>query len=427
MKNITLKIMATAIITIGVVITANAQIGGDMSFLRGKYLEIAVSDCGTYTSGANGTVEDAPLIYDANTIDGSLSFTHDVGLDGWDIGTPDQCGDFVMPGSPEEGFAVQIGDGIVYANIQPYCYDYGAFSPDAPGFAGSNTYNINTGSIRKSAWTGTTADGNMGVFQITYFPKNAQSFLTIVDICNTSDEAMTDVYYARNMDPDNDQVTNGTFLTNNNAKKQYVPNNYSLVSASSTVATACLVGYVTVDPRAKASRGNFSMGEPSDMWNGTGGYVQAAGPFTGDQAIQVSFKIPSIAAGECGCVTYATYFSNSTVNADIASTSTACETFGAGGRYGDADLLAAYMNDPAYFVKNEFVAYPNPSNGNFTLNLFEIENANITIKNSLGQIVYTSTGESKLTGVYLDNPVAGIYYLTVEHDGTSLTKSIVIE
>ncbi len=426
MKNYTIKIIS-ALIMIVMTIAVNAQIGGDMSFLRGKFLEIAVSDCGTYTSGANGAVQNAPLIYDNNTIDNSMSFTHDVGLDGWDVGIPDQCGDFVMPGSPEEGFAVQLGEGTVYANIQPYCYGYGAFAPDAPAFVGSNTYNINTGTTRKSAWTGTTADGAMGVFQITYFPKNAQSFLTIVDICNTSDETMTDVYYARNMDPDNDQITNGTFNTNNNAKKQYVPNNYSLVSASSTVASACLVGYVTVDPRAKASRGNFSMGEPSSMWNGTDGYVQTAGAFTGDQAIQISFKIASIPAGGCDCVAYSTYFSNSTINADIAATGTACESFGAGGRYGDADLLAAYLSDPAYFVKNEFVAYPNPSNGNFTLNLFEIENANITIKNALGQVVYASQGESKLIGVYLDHPVSGVYYLTVEHDGTSMTKPIVIE
>ena len=73
------------------------------------------------------------------------------------------------------------------------------------------------------------------------------------------------------------------------------------------------------------------------------------------------------------------------------------------------------------------VFYPNPSNGNFTLNLFEIENADITIVNTLGEVVYTATGASKLKGIYLGDITPGLYYITAVHDGTSVTKSIVIE
>ncbi len=422
MKNISIKLMLCALTISGII---NAQIVGDVSYLKGKRVELAVSDCGTYASGADGAVVAAPDTYHDNTIDGSLSYTNDWGEDGFDVGVPTQCGDYVMPGSPEEGFAIQIGTGPVYGNLQPYCYRIGLFTPSSAHFSGGNTLNVNGGSIRKNIWQGTNADLGLAISQTTYYSTKKQSYVTIVDICNGGD-ALTDVYYARNVDPDNDQITNGTFLTKNEVKKQYAVDGYSMVAASSTVASPCYVSYVAGDARSKASRGNFSMGSPSDMWNGLGGYIQATGAVNADEAIQISFKIDSIPHNWCDCVAYSTVFIPSQVSENVTLSNTACATLGTLARYGD-DMIQAYIENPDQFLHNEIFAYPNPSNGNFTLNLFEIENADITIVNTLGEVVYTATGASKLTGIYLNDITPGLYFITAVHDGTSVTKSIVIE
>lgn len=422
MKNNAIKLMLCAL-TITTI--TNAQIVSDVSYLKGKRVEVAVSDCGTYGSGADGAIMAAPVGYHDNMPDGSLSYVNDWGEDGFDVGVPTECGDYVLPGSPEEGFAIQIGDGPVYGNLQAYCYRFGMIAPGSPDFSGGNITNINGGTFRKNIWQGTNTDLGLAINQTTYYSTKKQSFVTIVDICNGGD-AIADVYYARNVDPDNDQVTNGTFLTKNDVKKQYATDGYSMVAASSTVASPCYMSYVAGDSRAKASRGNFSMGDPSDMWNGVGGYIQTTGAVNADEAIQISFKIDSIGHNTCDCVAFSTVFSPSLVSESVTLSNTACATLGTLARYGE-DMVGAYIDNPDHFLHNEIFAYPNPSNGNFTLNLFEIENADITIVNTLGETVYSAKGVNKLTGIYLNNITPGLYFITAVHDGTSITKSIVIE
>lgn len=426
MKKITIKNVALTLMLISVANISNAQIVGGVSYLKGKWVEVAVSDCGTYGSGAAGVIQTAPGPYHENTIDGSLSFSNDVSQDGWDLGVPDQCGDYIMPGSPEDGFAIQMGAGAVYGNVQPACFRPGAFVANAPDFPGSNISNVNGGAIRKSVWQGTNVDLGIAISQTSYYLNKKQAILTIVDICNGGED-LFDLYYARNADPDNDQLTSGTFTTVNNATKQYATAGYSQVVAASSVGSPCYMSYVTGDARGKVSRGNFSMGQPFDMYNGLAGYVTTPGAVDADQAIQVSFKFDSIPHNDCGCVAYSTVFTTAGVADQVGLTNTACATLGTLARYGD-DVVAAYLDDPIYFVNNEMLVYPNPSNGNFTLNLFEIEDATITVVNATGQVVYTANGVSNFAGVTTENLTPGLYFVNAEYgQGKKITKSIVIE
>lgn len=418
--------LPVAILVAGCIQSSQAQIVSGVSFLKGKWIELAVSDCGTYASGAEGALVLAPDGYHENMLDGTLSFTNDANADGWDTGIPDQCGDFIMPGSPEEGFAIQIGTGPINANLQGWCYNYGVGIPDAPAFSGTNVTNVNGGGIRKTLWQGTNAALGLAVAQTTYWVNSKQSYITIVDICNGGPD-LYNVYYARNSDPDNDQITNGTFNTNNNAKKQFATAGYSQVIASSTVGSPCYMAYVTGDSRGKVSRGNFAMGSPNDMWNGVGGYIQTPGVVNGDQAIQISFKIDTLLNNDCGCFTYSTMLSSAGLTEQVALTNSACSTLGTLARYGN-DLMEEYLTDPINFLQNEMVAYPNPSNGNFTVNLFEIEHANLTVTNAVGDVVYSANDVSKYAGVILENAPAGLYFVNAYYgDGKVITKSIVIE
>ncbi len=426
MKKFYIKCSAVAVLLICTATLSNAQIVGGVSYLKGKFVEVAISDCGTYTSGAEGVTQAAPAGYHENTLDGSLSFGNDRNSDGWDLGVPDQCGDYIMPGSPEDGFAIQMGEGTVYGNIQPSCYSPTLFVANAPSFEGSNTFNLNAGSVRKSIWQGTNAELGIAIAQTSYYLNKKQAILTIVDICNGGDD-LFDVYYARNSDPDNDQVTTGDFTTKNNAVKQYATDGFSQVSAASNSGSPCYMSYVTGDARGKVSRGNFSMGEPYDMYNGLAGYITTAGAVAADEAIQVSFKIDTIVNNDCACVAYSTVLTPTGVTEQVALTGTACATLGTLARYGD-DVVAAYLDDPIYFLNNEMLVYPNPSNGNFTLNLFEIEDATITVVNTTGQIVYTATGVSNFAGVTLEDLTPGLYFVNAAYgDGKVVTKSVVIE
>lgn len=425
MKNNFIKLNSLVLLAIGTVTLSNAQIVDGVSYLKGKYVEVAISDCGTYTSGSGGVIVDAPEGYHENMADGTLGFTNDVNQDGWDLGVPDQCGDYIMPGSPEEGWAIQFGAGTVYGNLQPYCYRPGLFIAGAPSFPGEHTYNVNTGLIRKSIWQGTNTDLGIAINQTSYYLNKKQAILTIVDICNGGD-AITDLYYARNADPDNDQITTGSFVTTNQVKKQYIPGGFSQVAASSSTGSPCYMAYVTGDSRGKVSRGNFSMGNPYDMYNGLSGYVTTGGPSTADEAIQISFKMDSLANNDCACVAYSTVFTSGGAFEQVTLTNTACATLGTLARFGD-EVVAEYLDDPAYFLNNEFVAYPNPSTGNFTVNMFQMENANITVVNAIGDVVYSAKNVSNIEGIYIENAVPGIYFVTVEHNGKTNTKSVVIE
>ena len=186
------------------------------------------------------------------------------------------------------------------------------------------------------------------------------------------------------------------------------------------------MAYVTGDARGKASRGNFSMGNPADMYNGVGGYVTSGTPATADEAIQISFKMDTLKHNDCNCIAYSSVFTTGGIFEQVTLSNTACATLGTLARFGD-EMVAEYLDDPAYFLNNEFVAYPNPSTGNFTINMFEMENANITVLNAIGDVVYSAKGVNKIEGVYIENAVPGIYFVTVEHDGKTNTKSIVIE
>lgn len=426
MKKNYIKISAAAMLIIGSAMMSNAQIVGGVSYLKGKWVEMAISDCGTYTSGADGLIVAAPTGYHENTTDGTLSFTNDVTQDGWDLGIPDQCGDYIMPGAPEDGFAIQIGTGTVHGNVQPYCINPSIGIVDFPAFAGGNVTNTNGGTIRRSLWQGTNEDLGIAVAQTTYYLTKKQAILSIVDICNGGDE-LYDVYYARNSDPDNDQIATGDFTTKNNAVKQFATHGFSQVTATSNIGSPCYMAYVTGDARGKVSRGNFSMGSPNDMYNGAGGYVTTPGFNSADEAIQVSFKIDTLAHNDCACVAYATVFTPAGVADQVALSNSACATLGTLARYGD-DVVANYLDDPNYFLNNEMLVYPNPSNGNFTLNLFEIEDATITVVNATGQVVYTTTGASKFVGITLETLTPGLYFVNAEYNnGKKITKSIVIE
>ena len=102
-----------------------AQVADGSIFMQGNYVEIGINECGVY--GSNDEPPIGPLgAYHGINMNG-LGYIADHEKDGWDVSTepgqPVFCGDYFTPGSPEEGWAIQVGD-VVYENHSTYCNPY---------------------------------------------------------------------------------------------------------------------------------------------------------------------------------------------------------------------------------------------------------------------------------------------------------------
>ncbi|MFN0275828.1 MAG: hypothetical protein ACKVPJ_08795, partial [Chitinophagales bacterium] len=272
---------------------SNAQIVGSDAFMLGISAEVAVNECGVY--GSQGS---APSGFHPN-VGSAIGFVADADEDGWDDGDPEYCGDFFVPGTPEEGWALQHGDNV-YTNHDQSCYDF-----DIAGSIASYSYD---GGFYNVTWEGEVASEGMTVTQITTFPEDKLYFVTRILICNNTDSTLTNVYYMRNVDPDQDQPFCGTFETHNEIIYQPPTDDRALVT-SIGASCGCFLGMGAIDPNARVAWGNFftTDGIPSEVWDGTAaGYSSEIGDETDcDCGTQIVFKVDAILPGECKCIAFA--------------------------------------------------------------------------------------------------------------------------
>jgi len=276
--------------------TSFSQIVGANAFMKGAFVEVGVNTCGAY--GSNGA---APAGYHPNVFSG-LGFVADSDMDGWTTGTPDYCGDYFVPGSPVEGWQIQVG-ASVYTNT-----DQGCWTSEVPGDITTYSY---TAGVYTTIWEGTLAAEDITITQTTTLPDSARYFVTRILICNDGPTDLTDVYYMRNVDPDQDQPWSFDFTTYNEIVYNPPTDPDALVTAEG-LTYGCFLGMGARDENARVTFGCFSTtdGTPAQAWSGTsvcpwsGGY-SITGSNTADCATQVTFKIPLIAAGTCECIAFA--------------------------------------------------------------------------------------------------------------------------
>lgn len=283
-----------AILVSAPVLVSQAQIVGDEAFIKGTFVEVGLNDCGVY--GSQGS---APAGYHPN-VGSAVGFVADSDMDGWDAGSPDYCGDYFLPGSPEEGFAVQVGSDV-WVNTGQWCW-----TSEIPGEVTAYDY---SGGIYSMDWEGDISSEDLHITQHTTLPEDALYFLSTITFCNEGTTELTDVYYMRNVDPDNDLVYGGTFNTYNEIISNPPDGCDAVVESVGAGSPGCYLAYGARSPNARATYGCFNTtdGEPADVWSGGGGsgfcwpdYVIDVGSSTNcDCGIQISFYIESIAPGEC--------------------------------------------------------------------------------------------------------------------------------
>mgnify|MGYP000138523103 CR=1 FL=1 len=270
-----------------VITNASAQIVSNNAFLQGNYVEVGVAPCGSF-----GSTVSAPAGYHARPA-GALGFVADPAKDGWDIGSPNYVGDYFLPGSPEEGWGI-TANGINYNNNQT------CFENDIPG---SIIDYSNTGSDASATWEG--AIGGLSITSRTNVPINAAFFVTKVTIVNTTDATINDVFYMRNVDPDQGVFTpeaGGGFTTNNSIIFQNPNSTDTALAAATSLQGDNFLGLGSIDSRARVTHGGFSNRNAMNIWTGIG--FNSSGAFTADEAISISFNLGNLEPNQSTTFSY---------------------------------------------------------------------------------------------------------------------------
>ncbi len=266
-----------------------AQLNSSGAYLIGNNIEVGINNYG---------FEGAPTLAGSHARSGQFDpsvyfgFVANPQLNSWAA----YNGDFFTPGSPENGFGLEIG-GVNYSNN---AYD--------ATWTGTSQFEINgslsnysvTGNCLSVEWNGTI--NNFAVKIVYHMMTNQLFYTTEVTITNNSGAAANNIYYYRNLDPDNNQYLNFDYSTNNTITSQPTTScPKALVSASQDAdgsSSASYLGLAAIGLNFRVAHGGFSNRDGSDIWNGIFPLSAAVAPsFNADEAISLAYKIATLAPG----------------------------------------------------------------------------------------------------------------------------------
>ncbi len=295
-----LKLFRNSMLIVSLVMAAkaNAQMVGGSVFLKGQYVEAGICDNGDF--GASGPPTGYHPHLSTSGGGAKLGFVADPAMDGWTVGTPEYMGDYFVPGTPFEGWNIQIDTNRAFAHN---CLGDSSVGGGGP-LTGANVSYTTSGSEVIGVWEGSF--DSMTIRQETTLDTNALFFTLKVTLINHASIAKNDIYYLRTVDPDNNRTwTGGSFSTNNFITYQ-LPNAHdaTVVTAYSTIGPASTLALGTADTNAKCMiyttwpiSGSTDM---SDLFAGTSTTVGASFYAAGanrnaDVAIGLVFRVAHLA------------------------------------------------------------------------------------------------------------------------------------
>jgi len=202
-------------------------------------------------------------------------------------------GDFFTPGTPENGWGIDItGGGISSNNCAGSLFNI-------PGAMTDWTQILNCYS---ADWEGDLTTGTNLHFKINYFLQETDLFYTTtVSITNNTAATIPEMYYYRNLDPDNNVSISLDYNTQNTIVSQPGTGcNLAHVSATSVVPASqpqSYLGLAAVGPNYRVCYGGFTNRDGSDLWNGVGFTQTVGSSINADEAISLSYKIQNLAPG----------------------------------------------------------------------------------------------------------------------------------
>ena len=378
----------SVVITISIFcIAVKSQIVSNNAFLKGNFVEVGVSPCGSF-----GSTVCAPSGYHARGqgISSSacqLGFISNPQKDNW----TNYVGDYFLPGSPEEGWGLTI-DGTNYNN-NLIC--------GVNGIPGAIINYNSTSSQSSTTWQGAVA--GLSITARTYIPINSIYFVTEVTVVNTSANTINNVYYMRNVDPDHGVLTPGAGGLNvtNNTIAQQTPNtcNQSLVSATTT-SGSFYIGLGSIDSRARVSMGGFANRSALAIYSapGSGSGLVSSGSRTADEAISIAFNLGNLSPNQSTKFAY-TYILDAT-QLDDALAATNINLNINGVSYNTGSAVDICSNAPVPIIITNPGGFTNwswsPATG-LNTTTGTIVSATLT-----GPITYTATGTGSCGNVSID-------------------------
>lgn len=295
--------------------SVKAQMVGGDAYIQGFYVEIGVSGEGGF-EGINTTTSPVPVGMHFRSGNPIFGFVANPLMDAWTFFD----GDYFTPGTPENGWGFEIGtSGAAGANNAAV-----GFGP--PALSGTITAWNHIGTTYSVDWEGTDAATGLH-FLINYHLEETDLFYTTtISITNTTGATINDIYYCRNVDPDNNQSISFDFTTQNTIVSQEgsCPGCVAHVTATSAVPATQPVSYcalLAIDTTGwRAGYGGFSNRDASDMYNGWMGFTQTVGATNyADEAIFVAYLIPTLGAGVTDTFKFCTVFDDAAVGCAMAS------------------------------------------------------------------------------------------------------------
>lgn len=268
----------------------DAQMVGTNAYIKATSLEIGISGLGGF-EGCDMSIS-PPLAGMHPRTGGTTNyfgFVANPQVNSW--ATFD--GDFFTPGSPENGWGFEIGTGgtIIGGNNCNTLQDIN----------GSITNWSHILSCYSATWEGDATSGTDLHFKVNYFlQENDLFYTTTVSITNNTSATIPDIYYYRNLDPDNNQPLSLDYYTQNTIVSEPGTGcNLAHVSATQSAPWASYLGLAAIGANWRASYGGFSNRDASDLWTGGAGlFTQTVGSSVfADEAIALAYRIQNLAPG----------------------------------------------------------------------------------------------------------------------------------
>jgi gliding motility-associated-like protein len=294
-----------------------SQMVGTDIFFQGRYLEM-----GQNNIGALGT-SSSPAGYHPYPTS-NLAVVYDAGHDGWTVGTIPYFGDYTYPGTPYEGWEIQV-NGVRGQGMTTFSGSSSAFG--GSGLTGGNvSYSYSAGTLTGN-WAGTASGLTMTMTSVMDTLGSDMVFTVVLK--NTSGAPIPGIYYMRTCDPDNDETRGGGFATNNTILHQNEDATHRVVVDAEGQVDFNHWSIATKDCRAVAFLYEswspvFNVDQDlADVWSGTPTGIGATvynlgGTQDGDYAIGLIFNVGTLNNGDSTVISYAYIFNDSFSNVDIA-------------------------------------------------------------------------------------------------------------
>jgi hypothetical protein len=320
-------ILATQAFTILVIADNRPNRPEDDRFLQGNYVEVGIGGNGHF--GSTGSAPDGYHPRDSDggegpgdrSSSGRLGFISDRDRDGWGTGYDD--GDFFIPGTPFEGFGLEVGQSWLFNDHE---------TTDIPGTTGSVIENDNGNS---HVWTSVDLSNGLKLTQTSSVPISGQRLDVTVTLENTSNTDVDDIYYSRQVDPDNSVDSGCGFQTDNTIVAQGDSSDgVSLVSATTNdscrsdyeesrdPSSGSYLGLISTDSRSRVGLENFGFfAKPASAFYQGGNFcardssdeededcnsvtIEPGSFVSDDSGIGISFDVGTILSGDTTTLTF---------------------------------------------------------------------------------------------------------------------------